>query len=335
VNKGRDWLVGLVVLLGIALVVGGALWLGQADLSGGRRLHTTRFRTIGGLNVGAPVTLRGVKVGRVQAVRLAAGEWVEVDLALSKDVDLPPSPIVVASSASLFGEWVANIQPRDPLPEDPTTRNEILEAEKPGGEVWPGATLPDIGQLTAQANRIANDVANVTKSFTTVLDSAAVRDLRQSVIDLSAISRRLVKFADAQSVRIAGVSEEVASATADLASAAKGFNATIARLDSATAGGVVPEVAGNVRGSAADIRAAAADLRSLMQTARNNEGSVVRVVQTADSLLQRVNRGEGTLGMLATDSTLYKETAATMKQLRDLLADIQSNPKRYFKFSVF
>ncbi len=334
-RQRRDWLVGLTVLAGLAVVIAGALWLGQADLSGGKRLHTARFRSVGGLNVGAPVTLRGVKVGRVQAVRLAEGEWVEVDLSLDAAADLPPVPVVIASSASLFGEWAANITPRDPLPEDPATRNEILDAEKPGGDVWPGATLPDIGQLTAQANRIANDVANVTKSFTTVLDSAAVKDLRQSVIDLSAISRRLVKFADAQSARIAGVSDEVSAATSDLASAAKGFQATIARIDTATAGGVIPEVTGNVRGSAADIRAAAADLRALMNTARQNEGSVVRVVTTADSLLQRVNRGQGTLGMLATDSTLYKETAATMKQLRELLADIQSNPKRYFKFSVF
>ena len=331
----KDWTVGVTVLIAAIVVVTGALWLNQTDLGGGKQLHVARFRSVGGLNAGAPVTLRGVKVGRVLAIRLAANEWVEADLAIDRETQLPNAPIVIASSASLFGEWVANIAPRDPLPEDPTTRKEIMEAERPGGDVWPGATLPDIGQLTQQANRIANDVANVTKSFTTVLDSAAVRDLRQSVLDLSAISRRLVSFADAQSVRITDVSADVSSATQDLAEAAKGFQNTIARIDSATQGGVVPEVTNNVRGSAADIRQAAADLRALMVTARENEGSVVRVVTTADSLLQKVNRGEGTLGMLATDSTLYKETTATMKQLRELMADIQANPKRYFKISVF
>lgn len=331
----KDWTVGVTVLVAAIVVVTGALWLNQTDLTGGKTLHLARFRAVGGLNAGAPVTLRGVKVGRVLAIRLAEGDWVEAELALDGDTKLPDAPIVIASSASLFGEWVANIAPRDPLPEDPATRREILDAERPGGDVWPGATLPDIGQLTQQANRIANDVANVTKSFTTVLDSAAVRDLRQSVIDLSVISRRLVTFADNQSRRISGVSDDVKSATTDLAEAARGFQSTIARIDSATQGNVVPEVTANVRGSADDIRKAAADLRALMATARSNEGAVVRVVTTADSLLQRVNAGQGTLGMLATDSTLYKETTATMKQLRELMADIQSNPKRYFKISVF
>ena len=39
--------------------------------------------------------------------------------------------------------------------------------------------------------------------------------------------------------------------------------------------------------------------------------------------------------MLATDSTLYRETTPTMIELRQLLADIQANPRKYFSFSVF
>ena len=35
------------------------------------------------------------------------------------------------------------------------------------------------------------------------------------------------------------------------------------------------------------------------------------------------------------DSTLYVESTRTVVQLRELLADIQANPRRYFKFSVF
>jgi hypothetical protein len=39
--------------------------------------------------------------------------------------------------------------------------------------------------------------------------------------------------------------------------------------------------------------------------------------------------------MLATDSTLYREATLTVVQLRTLLADVQANPRRYFRFSVF
>jgi phospholipid/cholesterol/gamma-HCH transport system substrate-binding protein len=61
----------------------------------------------------------------------------------------------------------------------------------------------------------------------------------------------------------------------------------------------------------------------------------VRILQSADSLLSKMQNGHGTLGKLATDSTLYYETAATMRQFRELLADIQAHPKKYIKVSVF
>jgi phospholipid/cholesterol/gamma-HCH transport system substrate-binding protein len=59
------------------------------------------------------------------------------------------------------------------------------------------------------------------------------------------------------------------------------------------------------------------------------------VLTTADTLLRRMQSGEGTLGLLTSDSTLYRETTATVVQLRQLLTDIQANPRKYFKFSVF
>ena len=46
-------------------VIAGALWLSGADLRGEDRTYPARFRTVDGLQVGNPVTLRGVRVGKV------------------------------------------------------------------------------------------------------------------------------------------------------------------------------------------------------------------------------------------------------------------------------
>src|SRR5207248_1765673 len=73
----------------------------------------------------------------------------------------PPKPAVIAASASLFGEWAASLVPVDQLPNDPNIRQAITDAQAAGSGKWPGATLPDIGQLTAQASRIATDIATV------------------------------------------------------------------------------------------------------------------------------------------------------------------------------
>ena len=51
--------------------------------------------------------------------------------------------------------------------------------------------------------------------------------------------------------------------------------------------------------------------------------------------MSRIANRTGTLGLLVSDSTLYRETTLTMIQLRQLLSDIQANPRKYFTFSVF
>ena len=109
----------------------------------------------------------------------------------------------------------------------------------------------------------------------------------------------------------------------------------MARIDSATGDRQLTEIVEAARGSSADLRQASADLRGLFAAAREHEVSLVRVLVAADSVLSRMQSGRGTLGLLASDSALYQETTLTMQEFRKLLQDIQVNPRRYFKFSVF
>lgn len=327
-KRRREFVVGVTVVAAIIAVAAGALWLSQTSLARDQVVQSARFREVGGLKPGAPVTLRGVKVGRVTAIRLAADEWVQVDMEFERTADLPADPAVVAASSSLFGEWRANILGLAEQQDDPELRAALLDARAPGGEAWPGATLPDIGELTQQASRIAGDVANVTKRLEGVLDSNAVQELKASINDLSQISRRLAGFARSQTQRLDTVGENIS-----LGSSA--FVRTVTRLDSATAGGIVPEVAGNTRMALADLRKAAADLREVTEAAAQNKVSMVQALQSADSILRRIERGQGTLGMLASDTMLYREATLTFQEARALIADIRNNPKKYLKVSVF
>lgn len=334
-KRSNEFVVGLAVLAALALVIGGALWLSETDVNQKKASYTARFRTVGGLGVGGPVTLRGVKVGRVEAIRLIENEWVETEFSIDRSVELPRKPAVISASASLFGEWTANIVPFEPLPVDPNLRNALVESDQVGGEAWPGATLPDIGQLTAQASRIAGDVADVTQRIGQAFDSTALKNMQQSVKDLATISGRLVKFANAQTDRMDRVGQNVVTTSDAFSGVARTFQSAVARLDTATSDNQLKDILNNSRSSSADLREAAADLRSVMAAARANEASLIRVLQAADSLMTKLQAGNGTLGMLASDSTLYRETTRTVIQFRELLTDIQAHPKKYLKISVF
>jgi len=62
---------------------------------------------------------------------------------------------------------------------------------------------------------------------------------------------------------------------------------------------------------------------------------MAKAVASLNTILGRMERGEGTLGRLSTDESLYEEVEATVRTLRELLADVKANPGRYLKIEVF
>ena len=109
----------------------------------------------------------------------------------------------------------------------------------------------------------------------------------------------------------------------------------------------------DLRQAVVDFRDAARELKQMATT--NSEGvtTSVRDFGTAskklaalsdqlsttsvalDRVVGRLDRGEGSLGKAMTDSTLYDELRQTLKNTNQLVKDIQKNPKRYLKLSVF
>jgi phospholipid/cholesterol/gamma-HCH transport system substrate-binding protein len=334
VKRANEFLVGLVVLVALAVIVAGALWLSETKLGANEELAAARFRTVGGLKVGAPVTLRGVRVGRVEAIRLADDGWVEADMKLYEGVEIPKRPAAIAASASLFGEWALTVSSLDDPQDDPNVRVMLAEATKPG-RVWPGATLPDIGQLTAQASRIASDIASLTDRVGGAFDSATVQEMRESIHNFSEVVGQLSAFTKRTTTRLDMVTGDVQNATSALASASRDARAVLGRLDSATANGNLQAILNNTRSASSNIDSTTEDVQQLVARLRSHEASLVQVLEGADSVMGRLAQGRGTLGMLSQDSTLYKETTATVVELRKLIADIQANPRKYFKFSVF
>ncbi len=334
--KRRDELVvGATILIAAGVVVAGALWLSQAHLAGRAELHRARFRTVGGLTAGAPVVLRGVRVGRVREIRLGERNWVEAQLEIYEGVALPANPAVIAASASLFGEWQAGIISRDQTIDDPNVRRDLEEALAEGEDAWPGSTLPDIGQLTAQANRIATDIQTVSSRVQTVFDSQAVRELQEAIRDFGGVVDNINRLTEQQATLMGEVGSNLREGSDVLADAARRLQTSLARVDEATEQGELTTILDNAATASARVREASQDFRELIAVARENQASIVRVIQGADTVISRLQDGRGTLGLLLSDSTLYREATATVIQLRQLLADIERNPRKYFKFSVF
>ena len=130
--------VGLVVILGIAVIAFGTLWM--QDWSFGREDREVQawFREVGQLQVGNAVKMRGVPIGEVTDIALdSRSAGVIVTSRISADVVLPDDPVLLLSPESLFGDWQGEIYPRSRYPF-------YNYAISPEAGVMPGYSLPDI-----------------------------------------------------------------------------------------------------------------------------------------------------------------------------------------------
>ena len=70
-SKTLEFIVGLFVLLGLAALAVLAIQVGSATFGNTESYDlTAKFENIGGLNVRAPVSIGGVRIGRVTAIEL-------------------------------------------------------------------------------------------------------------------------------------------------------------------------------------------------------------------------------------------------------------------------
>jgi phospholipid/cholesterol/gamma-HCH transport system substrate-binding protein len=162
-----------------------------------------------------------------------------------------------------------------------------------------------------------------------------VASLRQSIKDFGDIASKLEHFTETETGRLSEVTANVERTSDVVLGASKNLEKTLSRVDSATADGQLQDILDNTRAGSGDLRQASADLRELLATVKGQQASLVRALLAADSVLSRIQNGQGTLGLLSKDPAAYNETIETMQELRRLIADIQMNPRKYFKFSVF
>ena len=110
---------------------------------------------------------------------------------------------------------------------------------------------------------------------------------------------------------------------------------TLEELDALLRRGDVDSILVNVRNASASLERIAAEVD-------RSTGGMEKALARADSafssvqrLTARVEAGGGALGRLITDSTFAIRAENAIAQLDSLLADVQRNPRRYVRLSIF
>ncbi len=334
-NRGRELLVGSVILLGIAVAVFGSLWLKSANWGKPSIEVQALMRDVAQLAPGNNVKYRGVTIGKVSDIEVEpSGRAVRVTLLLDHEVVFPDSAVVVVAPESLFGSWEAEIASRDRYPR--FSFFQVTPQDRHGDvPVLGGYALPELSRLTASAEEISDNLADLTSRFDIAFSEETAHNLASAINNMQVISDQIRDLVTQQSLIAGHVMANADSALTQIEGASRTAQHAFERVDVLLSDSEVDSIVTNVRLATESVQELAANLSG-------STGNLGQTMARADSAFARLDRltagiesGRGSLGRLVTDSTLAVRAEDVLGQLNLLLEDLRANPRRYVRLSIF
>jgi phospholipid/cholesterol/gamma-HCH transport system substrate-binding protein len=297
--------VGVFLILAILAGLAALFILTDAALFRGRYIVTTHVPNAGGIRRGDPVQMLGVNIGRVQRFKIDQ-TGVAIRLELEGEYDVPADSHVLLKSSGLLGGMVADIVPGE------------SKQRVGNGETLPGQSEE---AMMDTANRVAIQVEAVLGRAQRLLSDPNIDSIGKTTRNLEASSGQMHKLLADVNVAVNDQRRELKNLTVSLQRSAEGFEKV------ATG----PEVERTLK----QIDAATARMDTVM-------ASLERTSTAVETVMGRLDRGEGTLGKLMRDEELYRNLNAAMLNMNQatvninkLSEEVRRDPKKYLKLSVF
>ena len=189
-TKRRDeLLVGLLLMVAIALALGGTIWIARGGLSKGYTMHA-RVPWGAGLKQGQPVLLAGVQVGFVEKVELIPDGTLDVTMQVQDQYRIPSGTTASVEANGIFGDMLIALTPV-----------KGVEGKLPPGDTIPtGPGSPGVGQLLEKGDSIALNVRAITdETRGQFVEGGGMKDVRQTVADLTKLVSQLSQISAEQS----------------------------------------------------------------------------------------------------------------------------------------
>lgn len=284
----REVTVGTLVVLGFVAFVVGSMWLKGKDFKAGEHTRII-FPDVGNLKVASPVAVAGVQVGKVQSIELVDPEHVRVAISLPETVQPKVDATATIVSLSLTGDVGIDF---DPGHGRPLGRGQVVQ----------GSVAPGFGDITAKLSARAD---TVLRGVQQLVDTQMVRQLRAT-----SAAAQATLLAAQRTMELYGNPDR--GPTAELTKTMTQFRQLGLRLDSTLA--------------SPGLQRAQQRSDSLTQSLNAMSAQFAVTGARLDSILAKVQHGDGTLGKLASDSMLYHNIVRLTASLDTLMQDIKQHP---------
>jgi phospholipid/cholesterol/gamma-HCH transport system substrate-binding protein len=313
VKLSKEFKIGVVVVCAIAAFIWGINFLKGTNLFTQKYYLYAIYPRIDNLKPSDALQINGFKIGQVKRISLiekAGRNMVLVEFLLTEDVTIPKNSIARAVSNDILGNKAVEVifsketqyvQNKDTL---------IAETEQGLKESFNKQIAP----LQAKAESLIANVDSLMSVVTHMLNARtrenidkSFESVRKAILSLEQTAYKIEGLVEP---KLSVVLSNMATITANLNKNEQKINDILTNFNS-----ISDSIA-----------------KSQLKSAVNNADKSLRELNV---LLARINSGEGTLGKLARNDSLYNNLNKSSEHLEKLLKDLNANPKRYVHFSIF
>jgi len=335
-NEGREWKVGLLIILALGLLGVGIFLIGeQSNLFTSKNRYVSYFRSVGGLNQGSPVQLNGVEVGTVKDIVLpTAAEATEIKVVIEVDeryaARIRQDSMARIKTLGLLGDKYVEL-----------TTGSTDTAPIPPGGVIPAAPPTNVDKLVASGEDVMDNVVQISADLRDVLrrmdqgkgllgelttESDTGERVTDAIVETMETVRRVAKKVESGKGPIPRLIQDPELADR-MASSVDRLDRILAQVEDGD--GLLPALLKDestkkdFQATLGQLRATAEDLQAISQDLRDGKGllpmliddeqlgdeirtEIETILDRIDSLTRKLDEGEGTAGMLINDPSVYQ-----------------------------
>ncbi|MDB5258200.1 MAG: transporter-related permease with domain [Chitinophagaceae bacterium] len=282
----------------LAIVSGTVLYLGFNFLKGTDILSSTNtyqvtYPSIDGLTVSNPVLINGLNIGRVSAIQLDQdhNNQLLVSLEIDKKIKLGDSTIAYLSNTGLLGSKAIKLN---------IGQNSVIYED--GASLRGEKEMGLADMVAAKATPVVEHLDSAIVKVNALLGALPNDKLAQVISNLESATGDLKKIMKNDAPAITGnfakLSDSLLRTEAQLRPLIKKFSAFADSLNHL-------------------------ELKATVAKANQAMGNL-------NEITRKINAGEGTLGALVTDKTMYTNLNKALNSFDSLMVDLKYNPNHYF-----
>ncbi len=311
----REVKIGIVVTIALFILIWGINYLSGTNIFTKQTSFYTVYEETSNLIETNPVSVSGVQIGHVDRIFLhpdGSGNVV-VKCIIEKTIEIPDNSIALMHSSSITGSRHIEMILGD-------SKTYIESGDTLDSSIQPGLQQ----EISQNILPLANKIEKILVRADTILEevgllfteearkslSETIDDLHKSMASIKNITHTADSTFINSAEKLAAIINNAESISANLEKNNETLSHIFQNLESITD------------------TVASADIAQTINNANKSLASFNQV-------MEKVDRGEGSLGMLVNDDSLYINLSKSSQELDLLLEDIRNNPRKYINVSVF